>query len=49
LLPVLGVPLPLISADGSSMVANLMALGLVFGIERENHRLGPVAPRRRRR
>ena len=49
LLPVLGVPLPLISAGGSSMVANLMALGLVFGIERENHRLGPVAPRRRRR
>jgi cell division protein FtsW len=49
LLPVLGVPLPLISAGGSSMVANLMALGLVFGIERENHRLGPVPARKRRR
>lgn len=49
LLPVLGVPLPLISAGGSSMVANLLALGLVLGIERENHRLGPAPVRKRKR
>lgn len=46
LLPVLGVPLPLISAGGSSLLATLMAFGVVLGIERENHRLG-VAPSRR--
>lgn len=37
LLPVLGVPLPLISAGGSSLVATLGAIGLVLAIERENH------------
>jgi cell division protein FtsW len=35
LLPVLGVPLPLISAGGSSLLATLAALGLVLGIERQ--------------
>lgn len=35
--PVLGVTLPLMSQGGSSMVATLLALGLVLGIER--HRL----------
>jgi cell division protein FtsW (lipid II flippase) len=49
LLPVLGVPLPLISAGGSSLLATLMALGVVLGIERENHALGPVSPKRSRR
>jgi len=49
LLPVLGVPLPLISAGGSSLLATLMAFGVVLGIERENHALGPVTPRRVRR
>ncbi len=49
LLPVLGVPLPLISAGGSSLLATLMAFGVVLGIERENHALGAVSPRRGRR
>ena len=32
--PVLGVPLPLISKGGSSLVAVLMALGVVLSFER---------------
>ncbi len=40
LLPVLGVPLPLISAGGSSMLASLLSIGVVLAIERENHELG---------
>jgi cell division protein FtsW (lipid II flippase) len=35
LLPVLGVPLPLISAGGSSLVATLGALGVVLAVERD--------------
>jgi cell division protein FtsW (lipid II flippase) len=34
--PVLGVNLPLISAGGSSMLATLIAIGIVLGIERNN-------------
>ena len=34
-LPVLGVPLPLISAGGSSLVMLLTAFGLVLGAERQ--------------
>jgi len=45
LLPVLGVPLPLISAGGSSLVSALAAIGVVLAIERENHR-NPSASRR---
>ncbi|MEN9608152.1 MAG: hypothetical protein RLZZ06_83 [Actinomycetota bacterium] len=37
MLPVLGVNLPLISAGGTSMMATLLALGMVMGIERNNH------------
>jgi cell division protein FtsW len=37
LLPVLGVPLPLISAGGSSLISALAAIGVVLAIERENH------------
>jgi cell division protein FtsW len=33
--PVLGVNLPLISAGGTSMLASLIAIGLVLGIDRE--------------
>lgn len=40
LLPVLGVPLPLISAGGSSLLATLAALGLVLGIERQRTAAG---------
>jgi cell division protein FtsW len=36
-LPVLGVPLPLISAGGSSLIAGMAAIGLVLSIERRNH------------
>lgn len=35
--PVLGVPLPLISQGGSSMIAALAAIGVVLGFERNNH------------
>lgn len=47
LLPVLGVPLPLISSGGSSMIATLAAIGIVLGVERNNHagRDVGVAPR----
>ena len=45
LLPVLGVPLPLISAGGSSLIAALTAIGVVLAIERENH-MNPQAIRR---
>lgn len=45
-LPVLGVPLPLISAGGSSLIATLGAIGLVLAIEKDNHRNG-ARPRRR--
>ena len=34
ILPVLGVPLPLISKGGSSIVSVLMALGVVLAFER---------------
>lgn len=45
LLPVLGVPLPLISAGGSSLVSALGAIGVVLAIERENH-ASPISARR---
>jgi cell division protein FtsW len=35
LLPVLGVPLPLISAGGSSLIATLGAVGVVLAVERD--------------
>lgn len=43
LLPVLGVPLPLISAGGSSLISALTAIGVVLAIERENHASGPTS------
>ena len=33
LLPVVGVPLPLVSYGGSSAIASLVALGLLLGIQ----------------
>ena len=45
-LPVLGVPLPLISAGGSSLIATLGAIGLVLAIEKDNHRNGRRSLRR---
>ncbi len=44
LFPVLGVPLPLISAGGSSLIATLGAIGLVLAMERDSNE----KPRRRR-
>jgi cell division protein FtsW len=38
LLPVLGVPLPLISAGGSSLISTLAAIGLVLAFEKQTHR-----------
>jgi cell division protein FtsW (lipid II flippase) len=35
LFPVIGVPLPLCSQGGSSMLAVLMALGVVLAVERD--------------
>jgi cell division protein FtsW len=35
LLPVLGVPLPLISAGGSSLIATLVGIGIVLAVERD--------------
>ncbi len=46
LLPVLGVPLPLISKGGSSIVAVLMALGIVLAFERVQ---APIASSARKR
>ncbi len=45
MLPVLGVPLPMISSGGSSLLANLMAIGVVLSIERHNS--GMALPPRR--
>ena len=45
-LPVLGVPLPLISAGGSSLIATLGAIGIVLAIEKDNHRNGSRSSRR---
>jgi len=36
-LPVLGVPLPLISSGGSSLISGLAGIGLCLSFERENH------------
>jgi cell division protein FtsW len=35
LFPVLGVPLPLVSAGGSSLISSLMAIGVVLAVERD--------------
>lgn len=48
LLPVLGVPLPLISAGGSALIANLLGIGIVLsfarrsGRDRENDYVAPA-------
>jgi cell division protein FtsW len=46
MLPVLGVPLPMISSGGSSLLANLIAIGVVLSIERHNS--GMALPPRQR-
>jgi rod shape determining protein RodA len=42
--PVTGIPLPFVSVGGSSMVANLLAVGVLQAI----HARGAVDPPRRR-
>jgi cell division protein FtsW len=44
LLPVLGVPLPLISAGGSALISTLLAIGVVLSLSRGNHRTIAEAP-----
>ena len=39
IMPVTGVPLPLFSYGGSSMMSNLMAIGLLEGISMRRHRI----------
>ena len=46
LVPVLGVPLPLISAGGSSLIATLAGIGLVLAFEKDNQRQGVSGVRR---
>jgi len=45
-LPVLGVPLPLISAGGTSLLITLTTLGIALGIERRNSQARPIATAR---
>lgn len=40
LLPVLGVPLPMVSAGGSGILANLLAIGVVVSSVRHEERYG---------
>jgi cell division protein FtsW len=47
ILPVLGVPLPLITAGGSSLISGLLAIGVCLSFERENHLVLGAAPARR--
>ncbi|MEV8254153.1 putative lipid II flippase FtsW [Rhodoglobus sp. NPDC076762] len=44
-LPVLGVPLPLISTGGSALIATLLAIGVVLSFAREEHARAKGAPR----
>lgn len=41
LIPVLGVPLPFISAGGTALVSSMMAIGLVLSVSRRSYRRGP--------
>jgi cell division protein FtsW len=47
LAPVLGVPLPLISAGGSSLISSPLAIGVMLAIERQNHASGAFNGRSR--
>ncbi|GAB3999076.1 putative lipid II flippase FtsW [Nocardioides marmoraquaticus] len=49
LLPVIGIPLPLISAGGSSLVPTLVALGLLVRFAREEPEAAAALRHRRRR
>lgn len=49
MIPVLGVPLPLLSYGGSGMMANLMALGMLLACARQEPDARALAARRSRR
>ncbi len=48
-LPVLGVPLPLVSAGGSALITTLVAIGIVLSFARTEARSAGWAPMPRRR
>jgi cell division protein FtsW len=48
LLPVIGIPLPLISYGGSSLVPTLVALGLLIGFARREPEAARALKQRRR-
>ena len=37
LVPITGIPLPLLSYGGSFMIANLIAIGLILGVDFRRH------------
>ena len=43
-IPVLGVPLPLISAGGTAMISSMIAIGIVLSFARQSHRESLAAP-----
>ena len=49
MVPVIGVPLPLLSYGGSALMANLMALGVLLACARQEPEYRAFARRRRRR
>jgi cell division protein FtsW len=49
LLPVIGIPLPLVSYGGSSLVPSLVALGLLVGFARREPEAAAALRQRRRR
>ncbi|MFZ0529756.1 MAG: putative lipid II flippase FtsW [Propionicimonas sp.] len=49
MMPVIGVPLPLLSYGGSALMANLMALGVLLACARQEPEYRAFARRRRRR
>ncbi len=48
LLPVIGIPLPLVSYGGSALVPSLVALGLLVGFAREEPEAAAALRHRRR-
>ena len=48
MIPVLGVPLPLVSYGGSALLANLMALGVLLACARQEPAYRAFLRRRRR-
>ncbi|HEY5506270.1 MAG TPA: FtsW/RodA/SpoVE family cell cycle protein, partial [Coriobacteriia bacterium] len=47
LMPVIGVPLPLVSYGGSSLIFTLGCIGLILGVTKRDNSIGAPAPARR--